>query len=291
MYKYLLLASLALTGCGSVMTLPSKGASVDETKLSAVLTAQSEQQKMRYEWRHPQETLTFFGLAPGMTVVEALPGGGGWYSKILVPYLGRDGRLIGLDYPVDMWPHFDFGTAQFIEKRKQWPAQWTADTEGWKLSGLGASAEAYTYSTAPNALDGTADMVLFIRALHNFARFESKGAYLSNALARTKKLLKPGGIVGVVQHQAPDTWPDESADGSQGYLKKAPLIAAMVAAGFEYVGESNINNNPKDQPGAEDIVWRLPPSLATTKGDPAMQKAYQAIGESNRMTLKFRKPK
>jgi predicted methyltransferase len=103
-------------------------------------------------------------------------------------------------------------------------------------------------------------------------------------------VLKPGGVLGVVQHEARPDMPDDFATGSGGYLKKAFIIEHMEAAGFEFVEDSDINENPQDQPAEGDVVWRLPPTLATTREDPEGREAMEAIGESNRMTLKFRKP-
>ena len=100
-----------------------------------------------------------------------------------------------------------------------------------------------------------------------------------------------GGIVGVVQHMAPETASDDWADGSRGYLKKTFLIAQMKKAGFDFVASSDINLNAKDQPTEKDIVWRLPPTFHGSKDKPELKKQYMAIGESNRMTLTFRKPK
>ena len=136
----------------------------------------------------------------------------------------------------------------------------------------------------------TADAVLLIRAMHNLARFESRGGYLSAAIQNTFDILKPGGVVGIVQHQARDQMPDEWADGSKGYLKKSFVVDLMREAGFELVEESDINQNPKDQPNTEDIVWRLPPNLTTSKDNEELRKSMELIGESNRMTLKFKKP-
>jgi predicted methyltransferase len=97
-------------------------------------------------------------------------------------------------------------------------------------------------------------------------------------------------VLGVVQHHVPDTVSDEWANGSHGYMKKPFVIDKIVAAGFEFEAESDINANPADQPTADDIVWRLPPSFATSREDPELKAKYEAVGESNRMTLKFRKP-
>ena len=126
--------------------------------------------------------------------------------------------------------------------------------------------------------------------MHNLARFEQADGFLTAAISDAFRVLKPGGVVGVVQHHARDDMPDEWADGNAGYLKKSYVVERMEAAGFEFVGSSDINANPNDQPGAEDIVWRLPPSLQTSQDDPELQAQMREIGESNRMTLKFRKP-
>ncbi len=266
----------------------SAPASFDGAQLGAVLDAQSDKHKARYKYRNPAQTLEFFGITPGMTVVEALPGGG-WYSKILIPYLGDDGHLIGVDYALAMWPEFGgFATPEFIEKKKTWPADWVKDAAEWRAGSTG-EISAFAFEDRDTSLDGTVDAVLFVRALHNLNRFEDEGGYLTKALADTHALLKPGGIVGVVQHQGPEGNSDEWADGNQGYLKKSNLVKTMAAAGFELVAESDINANPKDVPSEDDIVWRLPPSLGTSRDNPELREQMQAIGESNRMTLLFRK--
>jgi len=257
-------------------------------KLAAVLAEQPEEVQARYPSRHPQETLEFFGVVPGKTVVEALPGGG-WYTKILLPYLGQEGSLVGADYSGDMYPLFGFFSEEQLKKKETWVDSFTADATQWGGDD-GAPVSAFVFGLMPEEMKGTADTVLFIRALHNLARFESKGGFLTAALKDAYDILKPGGTVGVVQHMAPDEMSDEWADGSHGYLKKSFVIARMQDAGFEFVAGSDINLNEKDQPGEEDIVWRLPPSLATSRDNPELKAEMQAIGESNRMTLKFRKP-
>ena len=137
---------------------------------------------------------------------------------------------------------------------------------------------------------GKADMVLFVRSYHHLNRFEEEGGFRTAALEDTMKVLKPGGIVGVVQHRGPEGNSDEWAEGDSGYMKQSQVIASFEAAGFELVGESEVNANPADRPTNEDIVWRLPPSLATSRDDEEMRAKMQEIGESDRMTLKFRKP-
>jgi len=267
-------------------TVSAGGADAD--RLAAALAGQPEDAQARYVYRHPQETLEFFGIAPGMTVVEALPGGG-WYTKILLPYIGQEGRLIGADYSGDMYPLFGFFSEEQLEAKKTFVTDFPAKAADWAGED-GAPVSAFVLGALPEEMKGQADAVLFIRALHNLARFEGDGGFLTAALQNAFDVLKPGGTVGVVQHQARDEMPDDWANGSKGYLKKDFVIAQMEAAGFEFIAASEINQNEKDQPAETDIVWRLPPSFATSRENPELKAEMAAIGESNRMTLKFRKP-
>jgi len=261
----------------------------DGAKLAGILAAQSDKAKARYDARHPQETLEFFGITPGMKIADVLPGGG-WYSKILIPYLGDEGQLIGVDYSLKMWPEFGgFADAEFIEKKKSWAAEWVEGAQDWR-GGSEGKISAFTFGGRDAAMDGQIDAVLFIRALHNLSRFEEKGGYLTEALADAHALLKSGGIIGVVQHQAPEGNEDASSQGGNGYLKKSQLIAKFEGAGFKFIKDSAVNENPKDVPNNEDIVWRLPPSLGTSRDNPELKAQMEAIGESNRMTLLFKKP-
>ncbi len=278
---------LALIMIAAASIYPAAHAKEDSA-MSAALAQQADANKERFSSRNPGETLQFFGIKPGMTVVEALPGGG-WYSKILLPYLGNNGQLVGVDYSQKLWPKFGFMTPDRIEAKKTWVDTWTAQAEEWRSEGS-ASISAFQFDEMPNEMTGTADAVLFIRAMHNLARFNEKGNFLDNALKETHAILKPGGIVGVVQHEAREDRSDEWADGSSGYLKKSFIINKMEEAGFEFVGESDVNENSKDQARAGDIVWRLPPSLNGSRDDAEKRAAMTAIGESNRMTLKFKKP-
>lgn len=263
---------------------------VEEDRLAALLDAQPDEVKARYQYRHPQETLEFFGIEPGMTIVEGLPGRG-WYTKVLLPYLGSEGHLVGANYPLDLWPNFPFATEEFMAEMSQWLEKWPADAEEWRGED-GASVGAFWFGEMPEDVAGTADAVFFARVLHNVARFqdEGKGDYLDMALADAYNALKPGGIFGVVQHHARDDMPDDWANGANGYLKKQFVIDQVVAAGFELVAESDMNANDNDQPTTDDFVWRLPPTLATSGEDEELKATYNAVGESNRMTLKFRKP-
>jgi predicted methyltransferase len=256
--------------------------------LDAVLAAQPADVQARYQYRHPKETLEFFGVEPGMTVVEALPGGG-WYTKILATYLGADGKVIGADYSIDLYKNFGFYNDEFGEAKKTWVEDWSAGAADWGGEN-GATVSAFVFGSLPDEMAGTADVVLFVRAMHNLARFESQGGFLTQAIDDTWRVLRPGGIVGIVQHHARDDMPDDWASGAAGYLKTGFLIGQMEKRGFEFFGESDINANPNDQPTTDDAVWRLPPSLGTSQDNPELRASLISVGESNRMTLKFRKP-
>lgn len=267
---------------------PAPAAPTSAEVLAAVLAAQPEDVQARYMYRHPQETLEFFGIEPGMTVVEALPGGG-WYSKILVPYLGAEGQLIGANYAMPMWPLFGLFSDERIEEFRTWTTDWPMEAGAWH-GDMGASISAFEFGSMPESMAGTADAVLLVRALHNLARFESNGGYLTTALQDVYNILKPGGVVGVVQHEASTEMSAEWASGARGYLHRQFVIDSMTAAGFVYEDASEVNANPNDMPGADDFVWRLPPTLVTSRENPELRAQMEAIGESNRMTLRFRKP-
>ena len=260
----------------------------NQAVLEQVLAGQPEEVQARYAARHIEQTIRFFGLEPGMTVVEGLPGGG-WYSKILLPYLGSDGHLVGADYAEDMYPLFGFFSQEVIDSKKTWVADWPAEASMWGGEN-GATVTAFQFGSLPEEMKETADAVVMIRALHNLARFENTGDYLSKAVQEIYAVLKPGGVLGVVQHKARDHMPDDWADGSRGYLKESFVTETLENAGFVLEASSDMNNNPADQPTTEDIVWRLPPTLATSQENEVLKAEMLAIGESNRMTLRFRKP-
>ena len=259
-----------------------------EAKLAAILAAQPDEVQARYGARNPAETLAFFGIEPGMKVAEALPGGG-WYSKILMPYLGEEGVLVGAHYPDELWPLFGFGD-EWAATRVESTANWPEQAAEWGIENS-SKIKSVQLTKMPEEATDKLDAVLFIRALHNLNRFSGGDTdYMGDTLAETYRVLKPGGIVGVVQHRAPDANSDEWADGSNGYLKEAAVIAAFEAAGFELEASSDMNANANDVPSEEEFVWRLPPVLVGTEEGTPERAAYEAVGESNRMTLKFRKP-
>jgi predicted methyltransferase len=303
MHKYLMLATaVILAACqpeseapaveetaAVVVAEPSTGTDTSAA-LAAVLDAQADDAKARYSFRNPQETMEFFGIEPGMTVLEGLPGGG-WYSKILLPYIGAEGRFIGGNYSLELWQQFPFSNEEFMARMQDWPTKFISDAEGWR-GDAATSVGAFHFGSLPEGYANSVDVAFFPRVFHNAVSYQNQGAgdYMTEMIADVYTALKPGGIFGVVQHEARPEMSDEFADGSHGYLKKAWLIEQVEAAGFELVAESEINSNPKDQPTEEEIVWRLPPSYEGTRDDPEQKAAVDMIGESNRMTLKFRKP-
>jgi len=226
----------------------------------------------RDKFRHPVETLTFFGIEPTMTVVE-VGAGGGWYTEILAPLLAKKGKLIlaGFDPkgPEDaMRTAYGVRLQLFLEKSPE-------------LFGKIETAIVNPPDKVVLGPEGSADMAIAVREMHNWYRSGEMPAYLKAIHA----VLKPGGVFGVVQHRAqPDADPSKSAE--KGYLPEAWLVSQIEAVGFKLEGKSEVNANPKDTKDYEEGVWTLPPNYRLGDKDHAK---YEAIGESDRMTLKFKK--
>ncbi len=221
----------------------------------------------RDKYRHPAETLAFFGVKPGDTVVELWPGGG-WYTEILAPLAKAGGGTL---YAAAPWE-------RGLNRIKEW--------QGARPDVYGAVklAEFPNAGTNPKVPDGSADVVLTFRNVHNW---RSGGAEnTANAFRQIYAMLKPGGTLGVAEHRLNES-DDSAKEEKSGYLKESTVIALAETAGFKLAGRSEINANPKDTKDYEKGVWTLPPSL--TEGDKDREK-YLAIGESDRMTLKFVKP-
>lgn len=280
-----LTSCLAIAGLALAASFNLQAAETDPALLR-VIESRSELDRARDAARHPAETLTFFQVQPGMTVAEALPGSG-WYTRILANYLGPKGKLYGVNYVDRMWPMFSWASDEWIEKRLKSTAGFASMVADATDNGI--KAVGFTFNTVPEDAVGKVDRVLMIRALHNLNRFEASAGMRSQALAAVRGMLTPDGLVGVVQHRLDESAPAEGADGSRGYLKQSDVIAMFEEAGFALVASSEMNANPKDRPGPEDVVWRLPPNLQGSKDDPQQRAAMEAIGESDRMTLLFRK--
>lgn len=236
--------------------------------------------RARDQYRHPAETLRFFQVEPTMTVAEYGPSGG-WYTRVLAPWLSVAGKYIGFNQDSD---RRTYPNRAAEVRAKGWTEAFKA--EAAPIMGIEASAvTAFETDEVPEELAGAVDRVLFFRAMH--------GLNISNradeVLKAVRVMLKPDGMVGVVQHRAPQGASyDEYGAIQRGYMREADVIAIFVANGFELVDKSEINANPKDPANWENGVWTLPPTLATGAEDPRRNE-YLAIGESDRMTLLFRK--
>jgi predicted methyltransferase len=234
--------------------------------------------RARDRWRHPLESLGFWGLRPGQTVVEFWPGAG-WYTDIVAPFLAGTG---GQFYAADLAPADPDGQAMVAAYRRR-----LAENPG--LYGKIAST-AFGPASGPVAPAGSADLVLFLRNLHNWMA----GGIAEKAFRDAYAALKPGGVLGVEEHRAdPAAVPDVMA--SSGYVSQAYAIQLAEEAGFSLAAASEINANPKDTRDHPFGVWTLPPVRRSSPpgqpADPAFDHSrYDAIGESDRMTLKFVKP-
>jgi predicted methyltransferase len=228
----------------------------------------SAKNKARDQYRHPIETLKFFGFSPEMTVVEITPGGG-WYTEILAPALKGTGKLYGAHYPDTGADNYYSNSRKKLEK---------------KLASNVVFSEVVLTNFVPRkqselAPQGSADLVLTFRNLHNW-----KDAGVEQVFKDAFNALKPGGVLGVVEHRLPAGVAPEKAVG---YVSEVNTIKQAKAAGFRFAGASEINANAKDMTQHPKGVWTLPPVLALGEKD---KEKYLAIGESDRMTLKFVKP-
>lgn len=235
-----------------------------------------DEDRARDRWRHPAETLAFFRVEPTMTVVEYAPGGG-WYTRVLAPLVGRQGRYLAVNPAADE-------TAMNEQQRARaasWPADFAGRVEQWTALPA-ASVTAFRSDSPPAGAAGTVDRILVIRNIHSILNDGVADAELANL----RTLLADDGMIGVVQHRAPEGETAERANGSRGYVKQSYVIALFERAGFALVEQSEINANPADTADWPEGVWTLPPTY--TLGD-VDRARYEAIGESDRMTLLFRK--
>lgn len=221
--------------------------------------------------RHPRETLAFFGVAPGQTIVEITPGGG-WYTEILAPYLRASGRYVGA--VVDPARAPERGAGYYARARDELQAKIDGEP---RAAYDRATLLAYDPNAPVFGEPGSADRVLTFRNVHNWrASGQAEGMFKAFF-----DVLKPGGVLGVVEHRAKR---DVPADDKSGYVGEAQVIALAEAAGFVLDGSSEVNANPKDDTDHPNGVWTLPPG---NRHDAEDRQRYAEIGESDRMTLRF----
>lgn len=231
----------------------------------------SEANRARDVYRHPKQTLLFFGIRPGMKVVEVWPGAG-WYTEIIAPLVREKGKYYAATIAAD--PGSEYITNQLKSFREMLAAR----------PDLYDKVELTTLSAAGADLapPESVDLVLTFRNLHNWM----DGGWAPQAIAAMYKVLKPGGVLGVVEHRGRADVPQDPKAKS-GYVNEDYAIKLIEAAGFKLVAKSEINANPKDTKDYEQGVWTLPPTYRLGEQDKAK---YAAIGESDRFTLKFVKP-
>ncbi|MCW5725768.1 MAG: class I SAM-dependent methyltransferase [Maricaulaceae bacterium] len=234
----------------------------------------------RDEWRNPEETLTFFGVDPSGTVIEIWPGAG-WYTDILAPWLAANGgTYVGASFLADS------PSEGRRRGRANFEARYSANPELYGNIVFSALEE----TSGPLVPAGTADAVLTFRNVHNWMM----QGFAEKAFADFYDALRPGGVLGIVEHRLPDTR-EQDPRAASGYVQEAYVIALAEEAGFELVARSEINANPADTADHPFGVWTLPPVRRSAapgeEPDPDFDRArYDAIGESDRMTLLFRKP-
>lgn len=264
-------ASAAALAPAIVLAVSATPAAAADKALQAAIASPSRTPAnvQRDVYRHPYETLTFFGIKPWMDVVEISPSGG-WYTEILAPYLAAEGVYTAAHNNPAASPKAAESVAKFKTR--------FSDPGYGKINVTAFGKGAYEI-----AAPGSQDMVLTFRNVHNWYM----GDFAPDAFKAFYKALKPGGTLGIVEHRLPEDAPDAKMKDS-GYMKPSYIRKMAEAAGFRYVGSSEVNANPKDTKDYPKGVWTLPPNYA--EGDKDKAK-YTAIGESDRVTMKFVKPK
>ena len=264
--RFIAVAALVLAfPPAAVAVQPSQAAPASALDAALAAPTRTPANVARDKYRNPKQTLTFFGVKPADTVVELWPGGG-WYTEVLAPYLAGGGTLA----VVPPAGSYDQRIRAKIGSNPVYGAVQVATFNAGQPTTLAAAS---------------ADVVLTFRNVHSW--LDSDAPIADQVFAEAFRVLKPGGTLGVVEHRLPE----EAEDARQltsGYVKVSTVRRLAEAAGFQFAGASEINANPKDTKDYPEGVWTLPPSLRL--GDKDREK-YLAIGESDRMTLKFVKPK
>ncbi|HWM68367.1 MAG TPA: hypothetical protein VNO35_17380 [Steroidobacteraceae bacterium] len=267
----LLLATAVLlaASCSTTSTRETTALALDNILTGSQRSAQNS---ARDRYRHPKETLLFFGIRPEMKVLEVWPEPG-WYTEIIAPLVRERGKYYAAVIAPD--PDSKYVTGRLSDYQQKLAS--TPDVYG-----------AVQVVTFPNdgsdvVPPGSLDMVVTFRNIHNWMARDSAG----QAFATAYKALKPGGVLGVVEHRG-NSAIAQDPKAKSGYVNEDYAIRLIEGQGFRLVGESQVNANPKDTKDYEQGVWTLPPTYRL--GDKDRQK-YADIGESDRFTLKFVKPK
>lgn len=277
----ILSAALAAPGCadqraaGAAALPPPVSDAATLAAIDRVLAGdhRSAANRARDVYRHPRETLEFFGLRQELAVMEVWPGGGGWYTEVLAPVLRDRGRYVAAGFD----PKSDNRFMQ--DSRRAFAEKLASRPDLYGEATVTALQQPDEMHPVP---DGSVDMVLTFRNLHNWMAREAAETMLAAMYAA----LKPGGILGIVEHRGADHVPQDPRAKS-GYVREDYAIALIEAAGFELIGRSDVNANPRDSRNYPQGVWSLPPTFR--EGEPNRER-YAAIGESDRFTLRFRKP-
>lgn len=245
----------------------------------AIASERRREGAARDDARNPLETLEFFEIDPSGVIVEIWPGSG-WYSEILAPWIAaNNGQFVGATFPADS------ASESRRMSRERYETQFSSDPVYGSVE-----VSAFNVDSGDIVTPGSADAVLSFRNIHNWM----DAGFVEKAFDDFYRALAPGGVLGIVEHRLPDTREQDPMAGS-GYVQQAYVIALAEEAGFELVGTSEVNANPLDTADHPFGVWTLPPSLRGsaygTDDNPDFDHTpYEAIGESDRMTLLFRKP-
>jgi len=268
----LLLGACATSSTTSDAPSTTAGAQADAMSLDAAIAGdwRSPKNVARDQYRHPRETLAFFGVQPGQTVIEITPGGG-WYTEILAPWLAGHGHYVA----ALARPTRPDGEAS--ADKQALATRFAADPAHFG----GATTIEFDPQAPVFGPPASADVVLTFRNVHNWVMAGTQAAMFRGFF----DVLKPGGVLGITDHRAD---PGIATDGRQGYVTEQQVIDYATAAGFVLDGRSEVNANPSDRKVYPEGVWTLPPTLELGDKDRA---TYLAIGESDRMTLRFRKPR
>lgn len=270
--------SLTIAGAGMVAAAQQHEghaghqAAHDALRAAVAAPTRTQANVARDRYRHPFETLAFFGVEPDDTVVEIWPAGG-WYTEILAPYLRQGG---GTYYAASLGAQGNEGMRRLME----------ANTQLYGQINLAAFPAFSAEET--RVPDGSADVVLTFRNVHNFQMGSQRNnePYAEEAFRQMFAMLRPGGTLGIVDHRLPES-ADTARERTSGYVKVSTVRRLAEAAGFRFVEASEVNANPRDTADWPRGVWTLPPRLALGEQD---RERYLAIGESDRMTLRFVKP-